>query len=740
MSDGRSQRISAAVREALGRTVAIIPVWNEEDGIGSTLDDLPDGVTAIVVDNGSTDRTIEIVKARGVPLVHEARKGYGSVCQAGIAAIPRIAPETEYVVFVDGDHADHTDELPHMLSYLVSNRADMVLGSRVLGEREKGALPIQSRFAILYSRLLLWRLFRVKFTDLGPFRVLRLDTLKQMNMEDTSWGWTVEMQAKGALMGLRMMELPARYRRRPGESKISGALKVAASAGFKILGTVLKWRFRGWRPLPLMLLALGLALAGPARATEFFGLGSKNASMAGTVSTVVQDGYAAWYNPSRLGALDVPCVNLGYAGMFPRLEATVEDAGSLGWISAYQARVNENLDKAASMDAVEAAFDKAGDIDYYSGISFSFALPVKRLVPALPFRLGVGGAFVIPQNGSMLAGFTSRSPDAPFHPTLGAPFNLARIQFGLGAEIVKKRLWIGAGVAIHSRAEGEVVTLTPIASRTKGGSGGTTPTPSQAQTTQNLKLDITPTVGVTLEPKEWMRGTLVWHGEEETSIHMGIGATMELNLGSPVRIELPYVMSGSFAYKPHRFIGGLAFLPDKRLTVTAEVQYALWERFADQLQVLYFSVDEQFLEEDGTVYIEDLGSDFAVDAVRRPGLKARNTVSPRLGLEYRLAMPLDLRAGWAYRPAPLEEDQQHSNLLLDNSWHHITAGAGIRLKEKSKESPLSVTLNLHGETMVLVPRYNRVGRTDQQGEVYAQGLVLSEGYLLGFGAELAVEF
>ena len=235
--------ISERVREALKQTVAVIPVWNEEEGIGPTLDDIPEGVTALVVDNGSTDRSMEIARARGALVIEEEKKGYGNVCNAGVRAIPRLIPNARYVVFVDGDHADHPEELPGMLEYLVDNRADIVLGSRVLGKRERGALPIQSRFAILYSRLLLWRLYRVRSTDLGPFRVMTLDTYRRFNMQDESWGWTVEMQAKMGRMGLRAVEVPTSYRRRPGESKISGALMIAVNAGFLILGTVLKWRF-----------------------------------------------------------------------------------------------------------------------------------------------------------------------------------------------------------------------------------------------------------------------------------------------------------------------------------------------------------------------------------------------------------------------------------------------------------------------------------------------------------------
>lgn len=236
------------VRQALHRTVAIIPVWNEEVGIGPTLRDLPEGVVALVVDNGSTDRTIEIATGLGACVIHEKRKGYGSVVWAGIQAIPQVAPHCEFVTFVDGDHADHTEELAAMLELMLSGEADMVLGSRVRGPREQGALPSKSLFAIWYSRLLIWRFYRARFTDLGPLRVLRLQALLSLDMEDRGMGWTVEMQAKAARLGWRMAELPAAYRQRQGQSKISGEIRKAIRVGFKLLGTVLKWRFRRLRP------------------------------------------------------------------------------------------------------------------------------------------------------------------------------------------------------------------------------------------------------------------------------------------------------------------------------------------------------------------------------------------------------------------------------------------------------------------------------------------------------------
>jgi glycosyltransferase involved in cell wall biosynthesis len=235
--------LTARVAEALQKTAAIIPVWNEEAGIGGVLDDLPPGVIPVVVDNGSTDRTVEIARSKGATVVHEKERGYGAVCMGGIRALPEVAPRAEYVVFIDGDHADHPEELPAMLEAIVKGEADMVLGSRVTGQREPGALPLQSRFAIWYARKLLWRLFRIRCTDIGPFRVMPLWVLRRLEMSNKTWGWTVEMQAKAARLNLRMKEVPARYRKRPGASKISGALVTAIKAGWKVFVAVIRYRF-----------------------------------------------------------------------------------------------------------------------------------------------------------------------------------------------------------------------------------------------------------------------------------------------------------------------------------------------------------------------------------------------------------------------------------------------------------------------------------------------------------------
>jgi len=145
---GSELQYSQDVADALKQTVAVIPVWNEEVGIGPTLDDLPTEVTAIVIDNGSTDRSIEIALSKGAHVVHAKERGYGVVCLRGVKSIPELAPHARYLAFVDGDHADHPDELPSMMEYLVRNDADIVLGYRVPGQSDKRSLPLQSPSAV----------------------------------------------------------------------------------------------------------------------------------------------------------------------------------------------------------------------------------------------------------------------------------------------------------------------------------------------------------------------------------------------------------------------------------------------------------------------------------------------------------------------------------------------------------------------------------------------------------------
>jgi glycosyltransferase involved in cell wall biosynthesis len=221
----------------------IIPALNEEAAIGNVLSELPHELYSqiLVADNGSTDRTAEIAAARGATVVLEPRRGYGNAC---LAAIARLDPRTDIVVFMDADSSDVPSEAVALVEPIAAGRADMVIGSRVLGRAEPGALQPHQRFGNWLATSLLHLFYGgFPYTDLGPFRALRVASLRELQMQDRAYGWTVEMQAKALHQKLRIAEAPVSYRRRIGQSKISGSLRASIAAGWTILWTILRLRY-----------------------------------------------------------------------------------------------------------------------------------------------------------------------------------------------------------------------------------------------------------------------------------------------------------------------------------------------------------------------------------------------------------------------------------------------------------------------------------------------------------------
>lgn len=222
-------------------TVVVIPALNEEESIALVVRDIPrDRVAAVIVaDNGSTDRTAEAARASGAIVVHEPRRGYGYACLAGIARAKEFRPAI--VAFLDGDYSDYPEELPSILEPIRAEGCDFVVGSRMTGRREPRAMPPQSLFGNALAGVLIRLFWGVRFTDLGPFRAIRAEALERLGMRDGTYGWTVEMQVKAAKLGLRCAEVPVRYRRRIGRSKVSGTLEGTVKASVKILGTIAKY-------------------------------------------------------------------------------------------------------------------------------------------------------------------------------------------------------------------------------------------------------------------------------------------------------------------------------------------------------------------------------------------------------------------------------------------------------------------------------------------------------------------
>lgn len=220
----------------------IIPALNEEQSIPKVLADIDKAIVneVIVVDNGSTDQTAQVTTEGGATLLVEKERGYGAACLKGIEYVKSNFPSTEIIVFLDGDYSDHPEEIPAVLQPILADEVDMVIGSRVLGDSEKGSLSPVQRFGNWLSCKLISLIFNEKFTDLGPFRAIRFDKLLELDMKDRNYGWTVEMQVKAAKVQYNCTEVPVKYRNRIGKSKVSGTVKGSILAGSKILYTIFK--------------------------------------------------------------------------------------------------------------------------------------------------------------------------------------------------------------------------------------------------------------------------------------------------------------------------------------------------------------------------------------------------------------------------------------------------------------------------------------------------------------------
>ncbi len=223
----------------------IIPALNEERSIGKVIGDIPrDLVTEIVVvNNGSTDSTASVASGSGATVIDEGRRGYGQACLAGMNYIKNSSYLPDIIVFLDADYSDYPQEMKDIIFPIAEGGYDLVIGSRTIGERQKGALLPQALVGNYVATGLIKLLYRVDFTDLGPFRAIRYDKLLSLGMRDKTFGWTVEMQVKAAKKGFRCTEVPVSYRKRIGTSKITGTITGSVMAGVKIIWMIFRQFF-----------------------------------------------------------------------------------------------------------------------------------------------------------------------------------------------------------------------------------------------------------------------------------------------------------------------------------------------------------------------------------------------------------------------------------------------------------------------------------------------------------------
>lgn len=221
----------------------IIPAYNEQKSIGKVIQEIPKPLVdeIVVCDNASTDQTYEVAKNSGATVLQEHRMGYGYACLKGIAYFQQKSHPPEIIVFLDGDYSDYPAQIHDLLNELNHKQLDLVIGSRTLGHKEKGSMTPQQVFGNALATWLMNLFYGVKFTDLGPFRAITWKALMELKMADKTYGWTIEMQLKAIKHRMKTGEIPVKYRKRIGVSKVSGTLKGTILAGYKILTAIFKY-------------------------------------------------------------------------------------------------------------------------------------------------------------------------------------------------------------------------------------------------------------------------------------------------------------------------------------------------------------------------------------------------------------------------------------------------------------------------------------------------------------------
>ena len=223
----------------------IIPAFNEQDAIANVINEIPSIVSEIiVVDNNSSDDTSNSAKKAGATVLFQPKKGYGYACLLGMDYVKNLKEETDIIVFLDGDYSDFPSELTKLVEPILNDDIDFVIGARVKRLREKGAMTPQQVFGNWLATFLMKLFFNAKFSDLGPFRAIKYQKLLALQMEDKTYGWTVEMQLKVLKQKMSYVEIPVNYKNRIGVSKVSGTVKGTVMAGIKIIGWIFKYAFK----------------------------------------------------------------------------------------------------------------------------------------------------------------------------------------------------------------------------------------------------------------------------------------------------------------------------------------------------------------------------------------------------------------------------------------------------------------------------------------------------------------
>ena len=484
-------------------------------------------------------------------------------------------------------------------------------------------------------------------------------------------------------------------------------------------------------------LCLLAGLAAPAGSHDLMPPGSRGAALGGAMAANCESGYAAWYNPALLTLSNEFKFSLQYSALFPRTNSRVEKYGSLGFIPYMQDYdADGRLSYAKTRLRIDHLFGEEAQPQTLDGFDVQLLLPLKRMIPRFPVRVGFGAMIFAPCAGSCIVKVNAHTSDQPFYPVFGTRSQRLHVLFGIGIEVLEDVLSIGAAVSILADMSGNVGSLTPISTFDPDSPEEKQPGPSKATFSQDLGTSATPIFGALVRPVDALRIGAYYRFAQRLGLQFEVDAGVAVDMGFPLESQMPYTLESSFFYVPASTGLGIGATIADRLLITGQVDWVFWSGVADNINISDFDVNPEVINDDGGLTTMEEYGDFRVRQLPPPHIKARDIIVPRVAAEYAFMRGYTrLRLGWAYTPSALEPDQEFGNLLLDNSYHTVSSGLGMALADPLGYMELPVLIDLHFLVSILQPRYQRVGLRDPVAGYHAKGLVKTDGYFFGFGLE-----
>jgi long-subunit fatty acid transport protein len=477
-------------------------------------------------------------------------------------------------------------------------------------------------------------------------------------------------------------------------------------------------------------------------ASDFLVPGSRGTAMAGALVANSEDGHATWYNPALLARTDDCHFGLQYTGIFPSLTANVHNYGSLGLVPHFQGFDKQGaLNRTQTQLRVNDMFSGQADPDAFHGFNITLLLPITKMMPKFPYRIGFGLSILVPGAGTSVVRVAGHTADQPFYPVFGSRIQRLRLYAGAGFEILKDKLSIGVGATVFTNIQGEVGTLTPMTTfdYTHPKEKQDLPAPSKATFAQDLGTTASPIFGIQFRPIKGLDFGAYYRMAQSMDLNFNVAAGVDVRMGYKLAAEMPYYLKSDFFYIPAStgLGAGVSLIPG--LLLTAQVDWVFWSGLTDNINIADFDiVPGNINDKGGLVPLEEYG-DFKARSYPVPGIRARDVFSPKAGLEWTWWGFTYLRAGYAFTPSALEPDQQYMNMLLDNNYHTISGGVGFSLKDPLQFIEKPILLDFHFAANVLEKRYNRVGLNDLDGGFHAKGVVETGGTFFGLGVELTLQ-